>query len=98
MEIRTELESGREAYSREAWSDAYEALSQADRESPLGPDDLELLAGCAYMIGREAEYRNLLGRAHRAHLDAGNELAALRCAFWIGVTLASEQERRDDAR
>ena len=92
VEIRTELESGREAYSREAWSDAYRSLSQADRQSPLAPDDLELLAGCAYMIGREAEYRDLLGRAHRAYLAAGDELAALRCAFWIGVTLASHGE------
>ena len=66
VEIRTELDLGREAYSREAWSDAYRSLSQADRRSPLAPDDLELLAGCAYMIGREAEYRDLLGRAHRA--------------------------------
>ena len=44
------------------------------------------------MIGREAEYRDLLERAHRAHLAAGDELAALRCAFWIGVTLASHGE------
>jgi hypothetical protein len=80
---------GREAYSKESWSEAYESLSRADRESSLAPDDLALLATCAYMIGREAEYRELLERAHRAHLDAGEELAALRCAFWIGVTLAS---------
>ena len=72
--------------------EAYESLSRADRESSLAPDDLALLATCAYMIGREGEYRELLERAHRAHLDAGEELAALRCAFWIGVTLASHGE------
>jgi DNA-binding CsgD family transcriptional regulator len=88
----TELESGREAYSKEAWPEAYEALSRADRQSPLAPVDLELLAGCAYMVGREAEYRELLERAHRAYVAAGDELAALRCAFWIGVTLASHGE------
>jgi tetratricopeptide (TPR) repeat protein len=87
-----ELERGRAAYSVEAWSDAYGSLSAADRTDPLGPDDLELLATCAYMVGREAEYRELLERAHRAHLDAGAEVAALRCAFWIGVTLASHGE------
>jgi DNA-binding CsgD family transcriptional regulator len=87
-----ELERGREAYSAEAWSDAYDLLSVADRADPLGPDDLQLLATCAYMVGREAEYRDLLERAHRAHLDAGEELAAVRCAFWIGVTLASHGE------
>ena len=72
--------------------EAYESLSRADRESSLAPDDLALLATCAYMVGREAEYRELLERAHRAYLDAGEELAALRCAFWIGVTLASHGE------
>ena len=87
-----ELERGREAYSREAWLDAYESLSRADREVSLAPDDLALLATCAYMIGRESEYRDLLERAHRVHLEAGDELAALRCAFWIGVTLASHGE------
>ena len=68
-----------EAYSREAWLDAYESLSRADREVSLAPDDLALLATCAYMIGRESEYRDLLERAHRAHLDAGRRARA-RCA------------------
>jgi DNA-binding NarL/FixJ family response regulator len=92
VENRAKLKSGRDAYSREAWSDAYESLSRADAESPLDAGDLELLARCAYLIGREAEYRDVLERAHRAHLVAGSELAALRCAFWIGLTLASHGE------
>jgi DNA-binding CsgD family transcriptional regulator len=92
VEIRTRLDSAREACSREAWSDAYAAFSEADRESSLAPHDLELLARCAYMLGREGEYRDLLERAHRGHLDAHDELAALRSAFWIGVTLASHGE------
>ena len=92
VESRIELELGRDAYLKERWSEAYESLSRADRESSLAPEDLALLATCAYMIGREAEYRQLLERAHRAHLGAGDELPALRCAFWIGVTLASHGE------
>jgi DNA-binding CsgD family transcriptional regulator len=84
-----ELERGREAYSSEAWLDAYESLSRADRGSLLTADDLGLLATSAYMLGREAEYLALLERAHRVHLDAGEPLAALRCAFWIAVTVAS---------
>ena len=87
-----ELERGREAYSAEAWSDAYESLSAADRADPLGPEDLELLATSAYMLGREAQYLALLERAHRAHLGAVQPLAALRCAFWIAVHLASRGE------
>ena len=45
-----------------------------------------------YMLGREAEYLGLLERAHRAYLDVGEALAALRSAFWIGITLASRGE------
>ena len=44
------------------------------------------------MIGHEDDYLGLLERAHRAHLAAGRELAALRCAFWVGVTLARRGE------
>jgi hypothetical protein len=87
-----ELERGRDAYAVEAWLDAHEALSAADRSDPLGPQDVELLATSAYMLGREAEYVGLLERAHRAYLDVGEGLAALRSAFWIGVTLANRGE------
>jgi DNA-binding CsgD family transcriptional regulator len=87
-----ELERGREAYSAEAWSDAYESLSRADGEKPLAPDDLGLLATSAYMLGREAEYLGFLERAHRGYLDRGAPLPALRCAFWIGVELARRGE------
>jgi DNA-binding CsgD family transcriptional regulator len=87
-----ELERGRKAYTAQAWSEAYEALSRADDGSVLGGGDLELLGTSAYMLGRESEYLQLLERAHRAHLDAGEALAALRCAFWVGVNLARQGE------
>jgi DNA-binding CsgD family transcriptional regulator len=84
-----DLERGRDAYARDAWTEAYESLSAADRSAPLGAEDVERLSTAAYMIGREADYFDLLARAHRAYLDAGQELDALRCALWVGVTLAS---------
>ncbi len=87
-----DVDRGRQAYTREEWREAYELLSAADRRDPLGAEDLGLLATSAYMIGRESEYLGLLERAHRAHLDAGEPLAALRCAFWIGVGLAGRGE------
>lgn len=92
MDAIAELERGRHSYANQAWTDAYEALSAADRSDQLGAGDLELLANSAYMLGREANYLGVLERAYRAHLDAGEALAALRCAFWIGVTLASGGE------
>lgn len=67
--------------------DAFESLSRADRLAPLGPEDLELLATSAAMIGRDDEYVSVLERAHRAHLDAGEVLRAVRCAFWMGANL-----------
>ena len=74
MDAVAQLERGREAHSAEAWLDAYESLSAADRSDPLGPQDLELLAMSTYMLGREAEYLGLLERAHRAYLDVGRGL------------------------
>jgi DNA-binding CsgD family transcriptional regulator len=86
------LDRGRESYRHHAWTDAHESLSAADRSDALGADDLELLATCAYMIGREADYFEILERAYRAHLDAGSPMPAVRCAFWIGANLARRGE------
>ena len=61
MAIAVALDRGRESYRRQAWTDAYESLSAADRSDALGAEDLELLATCAYMIGREEDYFGLLG-------------------------------------
>jgi DNA-binding CsgD family transcriptional regulator len=86
------LEQGRDAYSRRAWMDAYESLTAADEAAPLAADDLELLATAASMIGREDEWSGCLERAYQAHVDEGNALPAVRCAFWVGVNLAREGE------
>jgi len=87
-----EIEQGREFYAHRAWSDAHAALSGAEREAALPADDLELLATAAYMIGREDEYFSALGRAHQAHLNAGEALRAARCALWLGMNLAQRGE------
>jgi DNA-binding CsgD family transcriptional regulator len=44
------------------------------------------------MIGRQDEYISVLGRAHQAHLNAGEALQAARCALWVGMTLAQQGE------
>ncbi len=88
----TELERGRERYAGQAWRGAYESLSVADRADPLGPEDLELLATSAYMLGREDEYLALLERAHSAHLKADEPARAVRCAFWVGTHFAQRGE------
>jgi DNA-binding NarL/FixJ family response regulator len=92
VELVAELESGREAYRRQAWREAHEALTAAERSARLAPSDLELLATSAYMLGREQEYREVLERAYRAYLDAEEPLAAVRCAAWIAVSLGVRGE------
>jgi DNA-binding CsgD family transcriptional regulator len=80
------LERGRAAYAARAWSDAHGSLTAADRAVPLGADDLERLATAAYMLGHDDDYAACLERAHLAHLDRGEPLRAVRCAFWIAAS------------
>ncbi len=87
-----QIERGRESYARQAWSDTHDALSRADREAPLGPDDLGRLATAAYMLGRDDEYVAAMERAYRAHLEGGEPLPAARCAVWIGLNLVLRGE------
>ena len=82
------LEQGREAYRRQAWSEAFEALSITERSTPLLPDDLWLLATSAFLIGRDDDFLAHLERAHRTFLERGEVGRATRCAFWLGQRLA----------
>jgi DNA-binding CsgD family transcriptional regulator len=86
------LERARALCAQGAWSGAYEALSSADSAAPLEVEDLELLATSAYMLGRDEEYSQHLGRAHQLHLDAGEPLRAARTAFWNGMDLMMRGE------
>jgi DNA-binding CsgD family transcriptional regulator len=86
------LKRGREAFATRGWRNAYEWLSRADSEAPLGVEDLQLLATAAYMIGRDDDYVHGLERACQAYLDAGEVLRAARCAFWAGLCLAFRGE------
>lgn len=81
------IEHGRESYQRRAWAHAYQSLAAADRVTPLGVEDLELLARSAYLIGRDHEFHRFLERAHHAHLEASDQIRAARCAFWLGLRL-----------
>lgn len=82
-----ELERGRAAYVDGAWVEADRALSSADEVAALAAGDLELLAISAYMLGRDEDHVSGLERAHRAYLDSGEGLRAVRCAIWSCVNL-----------
>jgi DNA-binding NarL/FixJ family response regulator len=87
VETGANLAAGRARYSAAAWADAYEALRVASESETMGPDDFELLARSAYMLGRDDDYRAALERAHALWLDAGDVARAAGCTFWIGHNL-----------
>src|SRR5918997_5208269 len=78
---------GREAYLRRAWRDACQHLSAADRHEALDAEDLDRLATAAYLIGHLDTADATWERAHHAFLDRGDTAPAVRCAFWLGLTL-----------
>ena len=92
IEVSDELARGRRCYETRAWADAFDSLSLADKQAPLGVDDLELLAMSAYLIGRDEEFFKILDRAHSAHRTAGETARAARCAFWLGLCLLLKGE------
>lgn len=80
------LERGRELLRQKAWTAAFAELSMADKEAPLGAQDLLSLALVAHLLGREAENASLLARAHQAFQGEGDVRSAVRCAFWLGFS------------
>ena len=85
------VERARRSYARQAWGDACAGLL-ANVES-LDVEDLERLAVCAYLVGKEQESDNAWARAHRLRLAEGDLDGAARCAFWIGFRLVNSHER-----
>lgn len=81
------LELGRASFKQRAWGTAYEQLTAAGAATPLGPEDLDLLALSAFLIGRYNESVDILVRAHQAHLAEGSAERAAYCAFWLGMQL-----------
>jgi DNA-binding CsgD family transcriptional regulator len=85
--LEAKLKRARECYRRHAWSEAHQLLAVADESTPLGAEDLELLATSAYLIGCDLDFHQSLERAHHTWLQQGEQCRAARCAFWIGLTL-----------
>ncbi len=87
------LDRVRDAFRRKAWSDANAALRDADRESALGPDDLELLAVACHLLGDDAGSIEAWTRAYHCRQRAGDHARAARCAFWLafGIDMTGEQ-------
>jgi DNA-binding NarL/FixJ family response regulator len=87
------LDHARASFQRQRWADAFAQLAAADRETPLGPEDLERLATAAYLTGRGIDSADTWARAHQAFLTRGKVERAARCAFWLGFGLMHKGER-----
>jgi DNA-binding CsgD family transcriptional regulator len=77
------LTRGRDAFQREAWSDAFALLAQADREAPLEADDLDRLGTAAFLVGEDTASIDAMTRAHHSFLERGDVIRAARAAVWI---------------
>jgi class 3 adenylate cyclase len=82
------LVAAREALARHAWNGAYDTLAEADRQGGLSPEGLQLLAEAAWYSSRPDEVLEVLERASKAYLDAGDRASAAMMAFRVGEQLA----------
>jgi DNA-binding NarL/FixJ family response regulator len=89
------LDRGRTSARKQAWGAAFAQLSEADRQAPLDPEDLQLLSMAAHLMGKEAESGEALARAHQGFLSRGEMRPAARCAAWLSFVA---QLRGDNAQ
>ena len=90
MGVVEDLLQARETFERGDWLTAFEAWSDVDRQA-LDPDDLQRLATAAVLLGRDDACVDALQRAFHAHADAGELAAAVRCAFWLSMVFATNE-------
>ena len=91
MDVVEELLRAREAFDRRDWVAAYEGLSAAGSDALLAADFADL-ATAAFLVGRHNDCIQALQRAYQAHLDAGDQHAAVRAAFWLAMALMDSGE------
>jgi DNA-binding CsgD family transcriptional regulator len=91
VDVVEELLRAREAFDRRDWVAAYEGLSAAGDDALLAADFADL-ATAAFLVGRHNDCIQALQRAYQAHLDAGDQPAAVRAAFWLAMTLMDRGE------
>ncbi|MFF2841871.1 LuxR C-terminal-related transcriptional regulator [Paenarthrobacter sp. NPDC057981] len=88
----TALDLGRSAFTEHRWSEAFECLVRADNNGGLPPQDIELLASVAMLLGHDEAGIGYLTRAHDEYLTVGDVDSALRCAAWLIMFLLDTGE------
>ncbi len=77
----------RDAASRYAWGDAFDLLAAEDADAPLGPDELDLMAECAWWLGKMRHCIALRERAYTTY----RKQAILRRAARVAIDLADHR-------
>jgi class 3 adenylate cyclase len=81
------LAQAAEAMARQAWDEAYQLLSGADRSGGLDVDTLPVLADAAYLAGHPERALDAWERVHAANVKSGDMAAAaasaVRVAFFL---------------
>lgn len=91
MSTADSIQQGRDAFDRRAWGAAVEYLTAVGLDA-LEPDDLDRLGAAAYLTADEVRTVDAWTRAHRGFLDRGETERAVRCAFWLGMSLMQRGE------
>ncbi|HEY3208730.1 MAG TPA: adenylate/guanylate cyclase domain-containing protein [Actinomycetota bacterium] len=87
------LPAAHDALDAHRWKEAFDLLSQADRQGSLEPEDLEALAQAAWFTAQADLAVEAKERAFKAHLDRGNRSRAAALAFDIGHDYVMKQKR-----
>lgn len=81
------LAAGRAAIARNAWPEAFQLLSAAERERPLLGADLESLALAAFFVAEPDAVDTAMERAFNAYLGAGDDIRAAYVALDLARNL-----------
>jgi class 3 adenylate cyclase len=96
------IEGARDALERHQWQDAYDALSEADRQGALTGEGLYLLASASYWTAHPDETVEALERSYGAYLKEGDRASAAMMAFRVaeqhGMRMAMPQAQGWAAR
>ena len=82
----TSLQSGREAFDRHAWREAFDLLTAAQASDDFSAEDLERLGDAAWLTGRIDDCIGARERAYAAYLEAGNR----RRAAFVALRLTED--------
>ena len=81
------VERARDAAALKDWQHAYDLVMEADNERRLAATDLALLGEVAYAAGHLDVVIEAWERAHAAHLQAGDQVAAAGAAVRVAMHL-----------